>query len=528
MDHRLTRREALALPVSLLAAADGWNAGQVRHLLPGANHERFLIKASFASPLRGRPALTVDGKRKIEAVRTDSKGSFWSFDVAGLRPLTSYRLRIVDHSGKPLCGEWPLRTFPEPASSQQRFRLLIYTCAGGHDGTRILGTDQPYWVSIANRRKMLAKGLSLQPDAVIANGDHVYWDLRVGPGPLQLGASEWAKREIGEFRRDIPVHGTPNENVLHRAVGPQIADLYGTMFRSAPMLFLQDDHDHFENDEARPGEGITYPPDDFMLRLARATQRMYYPEFLPDGDRPAALPGASLPGLADGCGESYGTLRWGNLAEILLYDCRRGLTLKGPMAGFVPDDVEAWLTRRMKESACGHVVNVPSTPIAWSAGKWGEWYADLLEPGGKLGVSKPKYFWQEGWRSQHDRLLRACSNMERIPLFVSGDLHALGQGRIVRNGSMDLRRNPVHSILSGPISTGPKAWPSAWRGTPPQVPTGLEVEAQLPPLEDNGFTLMDFHPDKIEFQMFHWKIGRPEAELDNLQPFHRFTLTRRI
>jgi hypothetical protein len=224
--------------------------------------------------------------------------------------------------------------------------------------------------------------------------------------------------------------------------------------------------------------------------------------------------------------ESFGTLRWGRLAEILLYDCRRHLSLKGPHAGFIPDVAEAWLARRMRESPARHVVNVPSTPIAWSAGKWGEWYPDLLGPDGKLSIAKSKYFWQEGWRVQHDRLLAACSAMPRIPLFISGDLHALAHGRIVRNGSADLRRNPVVSVLSGPISTGPRAWPSAWRGTPPRVPTGLEVEEGLAPLENNGFTLVDFLPDRIEFQMFRWKMDQPESLLDSLEPFYRFTLSR--
>jgi hypothetical protein len=42
-----------------------------------------------------------------------------------------------------------------------------------------------------------------------------------------------------------------------------------------------------------------------------------------------------------------------------------------------------------------HVVNLPSTPVGWSAGKW---YPDLLQLNGKLGLAKPKYFWQQGWQ----------------------------------------------------------------------------------------------------------------------------------
>jgi hypothetical protein len=84
------------------------------------------------------------------------------------------------------------------------------------------------------------------------------------------------------------------------------------------------------------------------------------------------------------------------------------------------------------------------------------------------------------------------------------------------------------SVLTGPISTGPKAWPSAWRGTPPKTPTGIEVEALLNPLEKNGFTIIDFTEDRIEGQMFSWKMDEPEQRLDSLKPFHSFTAQRRM
>jgi phosphodiesterase/alkaline phosphatase D-like protein len=332
---------------------------------------------------------------------------------------------------------------------------------------------------------------------------------------------------VGEFARAEPVLGSDNERKLKLVATPQICDLYGTLFRSTPVFFVQDDHDYFENDEATE-QMVTFPPDDFMLRLARATQGLYYPEFLPHPSRPPALPGSSAPDRAAGVSESFGTLRYGKLVEILTYDCRRYLALKGPASGFVPDTVEAWLTRRMAAQESHHVVNLPSTPIGWSAGKWGEWYPDVLQPDGKLGLVKPKYFWQQGWKLQHDRLLKAASSMQRIPLFLSGDLHAIAEGEIHSHGALDLRRNPAISVLTGPISTGPKGWPSVGRGTPPQAATGIEINEGLRPLEKNGFSIIDFTEDRIEGQFFSWKIGEPEEELDHLKPFHRFELARRV
>jgi hypothetical protein len=501
-----------------------WNRGVVRHLLPAISHNRLLLKSSFEHPLVAPPLLRVDSK-KVTGVRMDTDGEFYSFDVAGLEAEQRHELNLLDARGKHLCDPWTISTFPSPEDKPRKFRLLVYTCAGGHPATLNPDTNRAYWVSIANRRKMLLTGLSWKPDAMIAIGDHVYWDLRSPVGSVNLGHSAVAQKLVGEFARSWPVLGTDNERKLQMVVTPQVCDLYGTDFRSTPVFFVQDDHDYFENDEATE-QMVTFPPDDFMLRLARATQRLYYPEFLPDKNRPSGLPSSGAADCALGVSESFGTLRYGKLLEIMMYDCRRYMTLKGPVGEFVPETVEAWLMGRMKAQETRHVVNLPSTPVGWSAGKWGEWYPDLLQPNGKLGVAKPKYLWQEGWRLQHDRVLSAASAMKRIPLFLSGDLHALAVGKIHRYGKLDLSRNPVVSVLTGPISTGPKAWPSAWRGTPPQTPEGIEIEENLRPLEKNGFCIIDFTEDRVEGQMFNWKMDEPEERLDNLKPFHHFSVAR--
>jgi hypothetical protein len=528
---RLSRRELLASTISAAAFAvtgraqeKPWNGGVVRHLLPAVGHNRLLLKVSFTRPQKNVPTLRA-ASRKAAGVRLDTGNEFFSFDLTGLEPERTYQLQLEDAAGKPLCDSWPITTFPSPDARPKTFRLLVYTCAGGHPATWNPDTNRPYWVSIANRRKLLLTGLSYKPTAAIAIGDHVYWDLRSPVGSVMLGNAPEAQKLVGQFTRDMPVLGTDNERKLKLAVTPQICDLYGTDFRSTPMFFVQDDHDYFENDEASEVM-VTFPPDDFMLRLARATQRLYYPEFLPDAGRPEGLPSSGAADRAPAVSESFGTLRYGRLLEILMYDCRRYMSLTGPVGGFLPETAEAWLMRRMAAQETAHVVNLPSTPVGWSAGKWGEWYPDLLQANGQLGVTTPKYLWQSGWNLQHNRILQAASAMQRIPLFLSGDLHALGEGRILRYGSLDFRRNPIVSVLTGPISTGPKAWPSAWRGTPPLAPTGIELDTKLNPLEKNGFTIIDFTEDRIEGQMFSWKMDEPEERLDSLQPFHRFSIPR--
>jgi hypothetical protein len=128
-----------------------------------------------------------------------------------------------------------------------------------------------------------------------------------------------------------------------------------------------------------------------------------------------------------GISESFGTVRYGRLAELLLYDVRRTQTMAGASAVYVDLQVEAWLKARTAGTEITHVVHVPSNPPGWTAGKWGEWYPDVLGDDRKLTVKVPKPYWQPGWLKQHDRLMEAIGAMKgRAPVVMSGDLHAIG------------------------------------------------------------------------------------------------------
>jgi len=105
----------------------GWNPGSVIHILPTANHERFLIKVSFLKPPVDAPLLQVGQAGTVLGVRTDTEGRFWMFDAQGLIPDTVYTLTLKTVSGKDLCDPWPLKTFPPPDADPVHLRLLIYT-----------------------------------------------------------------------------------------------------------------------------------------------------------------------------------------------------------------------------------------------------------------------------------------------------------------------------------------------------------------------------------------------------------------
>jgi hypothetical protein len=507
--------DALASKVAL-PESQVWDPGQVRHLLPTVSDSRILLKVSLEQALSEAPTLRV-GARDFQGRMNDTGGRFWQFYATDLDADTTHSLSLVAANGSSLCEPWTLSTFPTPEARPDRFRLLFFTCAGGPEGTYNGIGERRGNLPTALRNRLLRRALSFNPDAAVANGDHIYWDLHSWSG--QLTGSLSARAETSNFDFSGSVFGTSNEAALMLAAGPQIVPVYGTDFRSTPTFFLQDDHDHWENDAAG-----AFPVAWFQLQLARATQQLYYPEFLPEANRPMGLPWSASSDRGD-LSESFGTIRYGNLAEVLLYDVRRTMTL-GPSAVFLDMNVEDWLLARTTSLGVRHVVHAPSNPMGWSAGKWGEWYPDILEAGA-LTTAVQKPYWQDGWLRQHDRLVDAMSSMRsRSPLVVSGDLHAIGAGTMQRAGALDLSANPVTTVLSGPVGTSIRGFPSVVRGVGSSPSLHLDLDEGVPPIEEHGFTLVDFLPDRMVVSLFRWDVNsQPVGAIDDLEPFYTTELS---
>ena len=545
MTTNWTRRRFLAAAAAAAAgtgigrssavAQDGWRAGPIRHLIPAANHDRVALKCSFAESLDFVPELRI-GDRLVAGRSTDTEMRFFSFDAPGLEPDTEYALQLVG-GGETLCDAWPLQTFPAPSAQPESVRFLAYTCAGGHP-------DAGFFLPLSVRRRLLRRALSFRPRALIAIGDHVYWDQRTvlyNRGEERGRRSREFYERVGWLDLSLPALGTSNETSLKAAVGPQIADLYGVMLRSTPSYFVSDDHDYYENDDADP-RMVTLPPDRYQVDFARFTRNAFLPEFLPDVERPLAMSGTGAGDRAPGISEAFGTFRYGRLAEVLIYDCARYLSLKGVHAGLVPPETERWLHARTRDQTVAQLFHVPSHPFGWSAGKWREWYPDVadLDDGGatvsrigdfagsnfRLTTEREKYFWQEGWWRQHQRLLESLASQPRRPgIVLSGDLHAIGHSALERSGSMDLSANPVHAVLTGPLGTL-TGWPSAARGTPPLAATAVEQDVRGETFEKNGFALFDVTPSEVTVRLFAWKTGEPESAIDDLEPYHTAVIRR--
>ena len=54
----------------------------------------------------------------------------------------------------------------------------------------------------------------------------------------------------------------------------------------------------------------------------------------------------------------------------------------------------------------------------------------------------------------------------------------------------------------------------------------LAAEELVPPIEENGFSLLEVTPDTVELSQFCWTPDQGEAALDTLEPFHVQTIPR--
>jgi len=499
--------------LSLLSCADNkspgdsWWSGDVQHILPLVSSSAFNIKVSFSKAQASVPVLTLDGGHH-KGQQQDSEGRFFAYRIAGLGADNSYKLQLLGGAGEPLCDEWPLKTFPAGDANPESLSIAAYTCAGGPDWPSF--GDKHAFKPAAYCRRLYDIILAEKPDLVVANGDHVYWDYRSWKenpdSALVRKAMTVLINAYGRFNENLPVLGTDNETTLTTIGDDQIASSYGVRFRSTPVLFVTDDHDYFDNDDATP-ELVTFPPDAFHQDLRNTLQRLYFPEYIVDEPLPEDVPGQTqINGV--NLSTHYGSVSYGSLFCGLLYDCGAMIDLEGEEAGLIPPSVENWLLAETAEEGSQHLIHFPSHPMGWTAGKWREWYPDLLESSGSMvaaieqSESGGKYMWQQGWWNQH----------------------LLGAGAITRSGDLDLSANPVYSILSGPGGVGDLGWLSSARGLAARVPAEMTVDEFLSPVERNGYTLLKLTPDSCEISLYAAETGSPKADLLQLERIKQFSI----
>ncbi|MFK7904567.1 MAG: hypothetical protein AB8B69_05565, partial [Chitinophagales bacterium] len=101
--------------------------------------------------------------------------------------------------------------------------------------------------------------------------------------------------------------------------------------------------------------------------------------------------------------------------------------------------------------------------------------------------------------------MQAWQKQSRIPVALQGYLHMISYGLVKQSGDLDFGANPIHAIGTGPLGSGKLGFPSSIRGTIPLIADDLEVEELAPPLEKNGFTILEITPDTIDIKIFAWR-----------------------
>lgn len=96
-----------------------------------------------------------------------------------------------------------------------------------------------------------------------------------------------------------------------------------------------------------------------------------------------------------------------------------------------------------------------------------------------------------------------------------------------RAGQVNLHANPITAVLSGPVGTSIRGFPSVVRGIGATPPEHLDIEESVAPIEEHGFTLADFLPDRIVLRQFKWDVKiQPVDDIDRLEPFFMTELDR--
>lgn len=504
---KVSRRSVIA---GLTAVAGGIAVGfwprsgtrRVRHILPSVTAQSLALSVSLDKPA-SELFLTVNGKSH-KGQQTDTEGRFWSFSVTGLSPATEYTLKLHDIETV-LEDAWPLKTFPDWDAMPDQLRLMAYTCAGGGDGFGLNGRE--FFKPHIFRHTLFDEALAQRPDAAIAIGDHIYYDLMgqnspsAGSGLIKRISGWYMRIKYGAFDRRKPILGTSNEAILKKIGDEQIASLYGTRFKSIPMFFVPDDHDYFENDDATK-DIVTFPPDSFSRRAQEAIADLYYP----------SLPHPPTPLLS----RHFGILRFGKLFEAPLLDCAGKLSCNDDRGELVPREIEDWLRQRIEASDATHFALMLSHPMGWTAGKWREWYPDVVAPIGSKGVvsnelmadvdgeltaEAKKYLWPKGWWEQHQRLLEALYRRPGSRFTFSGDIHAQGAIEIRSSGGLSLEERPVISVLVGPVSSSDATWPSSARGISAAKPQWLKTHTLIATREVNGFAMLEIDQDGVNVRL---------------------------
>ena len=370
------------LPLGVLAeqaappAAQGWDAGRVRHLLPAANDSRFLIKASFDRPLSAPPVLRVGGAAAT-ARMTDTAGEHWQFQASGLAAGRRYTLSLADAGGAGAVRAVAARHLPGNRRPPGALPAALLHLRGRP--RRQLRRHRRAERLPAHRNPQPA----VAPGAVVHAGrrrrerrPHVLGPPHLAGRRGRGAQSERAHLELRLLR--LAVRGKQRGG--HERGAADRAGLRHRLPVDAGLLPAGRPRPLGERRRERRDRQL---PDPLVPVAARARDAASLlsgvPSRRPAPRRPPLVPAPATAATCRRASARCATAGWPRCSSTT---CAGRSPLAGPTAVFVDRQVERWLADRTRDDEVRHLVHAPSnTPSAGAPGSGGEWYPDILDRG---------------------------------------------------------------------------------------------------------------------------------------------------
>ena len=176
---------------------------------------------------------------------------------------------------------------------------------------------------MAARRRLLARGMSFQPDAVIANGDQIYWDMTTAMArvePKYVREQIWGR--LGSWICRCRCCHPKNLPIFIGICDYQISGLYGTTLRIHAGVLPDRRSRHVRERRVRC-HGRDPAAGDLRHARCRADAASLLSGVSPDGNRPAWLPGGDKAWAPSGPASASARCATGTSLETVFYDCRR-------------------------------------------------------------------------------------------------------------------------------------------------------------------------------------------------------------
>ena len=272
------------------------------------------------------PTLRVGGT-SVRGRMGDTRGEHWHFYATDLLPGRRYQLALVWQQRASRCASrGSSRLFRRPTS--------------GRRNSGCCSTPAPAVTRRLNfcRRRSAtaccAAALSFPPDAAVANGDHVYWDLLapVGAAPARIAGGREAVRHVRSLG-DRAWRRQRNRAQAHRQ-GRRSCRCTARI--SARRRCSSCRTTTTISTTTKPLTRSSRSRRRFMLAARPRDTASLLPR-IPSRRGAAARPAVVVGGRprAAACPKASARCATAGLAEILLYDVRRTLTLAGPSAVYV-------------------------------------------------------------------------------------------------------------------------------------------------------------------------------------------------